>query len=109
MAEHFKIVGTIPVCVHGLAPRRAFHNILEYNWRMPPVAVDRVSYVYISGDEKAVRLADLYGAKLREPHVYTHRCASICGLSVGYLWVICVVSVGYLWGICGVSVGISQS
>ena len=76
MAEHFKIVGTIPVCVHGLAPRRAFQNILGDNWRTPPVAVDRVSYVYISGDEKAVRLADLYGAKLREQHVYTHRCAS---------------------------------
>jgi hypothetical protein len=81
MAEHFKIVGTIPLCVHGLAPRRALQNILGDNWRTPPLAVDRVSYVYISGEEKAVQLADLYDAKLREQHVYTDGPPSVMALS----------------------------
>ena len=50
----FSIVGVAKLSVNGIiiAPNPALqNNFLRYNWPAPPLKIDHVSYVYVSGDE----------------------------------------------------------
>ena len=68
----FNIVGVAVLSVNGIiAPRPALQNILGDNWPTPPLKIDHVSYVYVSGDEQVQNLADQYGAQFRQESVYT--------------------------------------
>ena len=66
----FDIVGVSVLSVNGIAQKRVLQNILVDNWLTPPLRIDRVSYVYVSGDEWIQRLADEYGAQFRKESVY---------------------------------------
>ena len=68
----FDIVGGAVLSVNGIiTPRPALQNILGDNWPTPPLKIDHVSYVYVSGDEQVQNLADQYGAQFRQESVYT--------------------------------------
>ena len=67
----FNIVGISQLHVNGIAPRRALQNILGDNWPTPPLLIDHVSYVYVSGDEQVQLLADQHNARFRQESVYT--------------------------------------
>jgi hypothetical protein len=67
----FHIMGVSKLSVNGIAPRRALQNILGDDWPTPPLQIDHVSYVYVSGDEEIQMLADQHGARFRQESVYT--------------------------------------
>jgi len=69
--KSFDIVGVSQLSVNGIAPRRALQNILGDNWPTPPLKINHVSYVYVSGDEEIQMLADQHGARFRQESVYT--------------------------------------
>jgi hypothetical protein len=71
MAGRFEIMGVLPLSVHGIAPRPALQNILGDNWPTPPLKIDHVSYVYVSGVEQVQALADQHGARFRQESVYS--------------------------------------
>ena len=53
----FDIVGVAVLSVNGIiAPRPALQNILGDNWPTPPLKIDHVSYVYVSGDEQVQKI-----------------------------------------------------
>ena len=67
----FNLVGVAKFSVNGIitAPSPTLqNNFLRNNWPTPPLKIDHVSYVYVSGDEQ---LADHYGAQFRQESVYT--------------------------------------
>ena len=71
LSAKFMIVGTIPVSIHGVALNPGLQNLLSHNWPNPPLAIDRLSYVYVSGETIGETFAAAYGAKFRQESVYT--------------------------------------
>ena len=67
----FDIVDVAVLSLNGIAPRPALQNILCDNWPTPPLKIDHVSCVYVSGDEQVQNLADQYGAQFSQESVYT--------------------------------------
>ena len=66
----FNIVGVAKLSVNGIitAPSPTLqNNFLRNNWPTPPLKIEHVSYVYLSGDEQ---LAEQYGAQFRQESVY---------------------------------------
>ena len=69
-ASKFMIVGNIPV--YGVAPARpGLQNLLDNHWPNPPLAIDRLSYVYV----ETSTLAAAYGAKFPQDSVDGNRVA----------------------------------
>ena len=50
------------------SPKTCITNILCNNQSTPPLKINHILYVYVSGDEQ---LADQYGAQFRQESVYT--------------------------------------
>jgi hypothetical protein len=60
-----KILGHINLSVQGMAPS-GLQNIDGLNWPNPPMGVDKVSYVYVAGEELVVELASRNNARFRQ-------------------------------------------
>ena len=53
-----------------ITPSPALQNdFLSDNWPTPPLKIDHVSHVYVSGYEQVQSLADQYGAQFRQESV----------------------------------------
>ena len=65
----FNIVGVAKLSVNGIITAPSQNNFLRDNWPTPPLKIEHISYVYVSGDEQ---LAEQYGAQFRQESVYTN-------------------------------------
>ena len=105
MGSTYKMIGIIPALeIQGLAPRVSLQNTLAYEWEAPVLAVEHVSYVYVSGIQPVKELAAAWGVhQYGRVHVDGDRSHIILTFILlhimGFIITICIVflSQGGIW------------